>query len=238
MKTTSRQRSAVVVAALPKVAGNYAGKAAPARQRERREKLIAAGIRLIGTQGFAATSIDAVCSEAGLTKRYFYENFEHREALLQAAFRQGTGELLGSLMQAAAPHRGDARALVDAGVRATFTFVRAHPHEGRLIMIEALAVRGTLGRLYVERFGAFVDLLLGMTRPFLPQGIVSDTELVVMGRGAIGALIHLCQSWIATDFKQPIEELVAGTVRIFAGLGRELGNPAWHSHNAPSADAA
>lgn len=237
MKPLPRQRSAAIATRIPKVAGTYAGKAAPARQRERREKLIAAGIRLIGTQGFAATSIDAICGEAGLTKRYYYENFEHREALLQAAFRQVTGELLNALMLAAAPHRGDARALVDAGVRATYAFVRAHPHEGRLLMIEALAVRGTLGRLYVERFGAFVDLLLGMTRPFLPQGIVSDVELAVMGRGAIGALIHLCQSWIATDFKQPVEELVAGTVRIFAGLGRELGNPAWHSHNTPSADA-
>ncbi len=238
MKNTLPESAVAVATDTPrKAGGNYAGKAGPARQRERREKLIAAGITLIGEQGFAATSIDAICNEAGLTKRYFYENFEHREALLQAAFRQVTGNLLAALVKAAAPYRSDARALVDAGVRAIYAFVYANPNEGRLIMIEALAVRGTLGRLYVERYGDFVDLLLDMTRPFLPEGIVSDTELVVMGRGATGALIHLCQSWIATDFKQPVEELVAGTVRIFAGLGRELGNPAWHAQHTPSADA-
>ncbi len=36
-------------------------------------------------------------------------------------------------------------------------------------------------------------------------------------------MIHLCQSWIATDFKQPITELIDGTERVFAGMGRELG---------------
>jgi hypothetical protein len=49
----------------------------------------------------------------------------------------------------------------------------------------------------------------------------------VMARGAIGSLIHLCQVWIATDFKQPIEELVTGTEYIFRGMGRDLGIPGW-----------
>ena len=227
MKPIAQKQPAAQQAERPKLAGTYAGKDGPARQRERLDKLVTAAVRLIGAQGFAATSIDAVCNEAGLTKRYFYENFETREALLQAAFRHATSEMLTALLQATAPHRGDARALIAAGVRATFAYVRANPDQGRLIMIEALAVRDTLGRLYVESFGVFVDLLLNFTRPFLPLGVATDTELAVMARGAVGALIHLCQSWIATDFKQPVEELVAGTNRIFAGLGRELGNPAW-----------
>lgn len=227
MKTTLKRRPPATAPDPRKVAGNYAGQDATARQRERRRKLVAAGIQLIGSQGFAASSIDAICAEAGLTKRYFYENFETREALLQSAFRQATGDFLASLIQATTPHRSNARDLVEAGVRATFAYVRANPHQGRLIMIESLAVRGPLGRLYGEQFSAFVELLLGFTRPFLPAGVASDTELTVMGRGVVGALIHLCQTWIATEFKQPMEELVAGTTRIFAGLGRELGNPAW-----------
>lgn len=205
----------------------YGGKDAHTRQAERRDKLLAAGIALIGEQGFAATTIDDICREAGLTKRYFYESFATREALLMAAFESVTRELFSHVARAAAPHGGDSRALVRVGVRETFAFVASQPAKGRLMMIEAMSVRSQLGRLYVKQFGAFVELVLSMTRPFLPPGAATEDELAVMARGAVGAIIHLCQGWIATDFKQPMEQLVDGTVRIFAGVGRELGVPGW-----------
>ncbi|MDP1775656.1 MAG: TetR family transcriptional regulator, partial [Moraxellaceae bacterium] len=49
----------------PRIARKYGGKDALARQKERKDKLLAAGIKLIGREGFAATSIDAICAEAG-----------------------------------------------------------------------------------------------------------------------------------------------------------------------------
>ncbi|MCR9090460.1 TetR/AcrR family transcriptional regulator [Algiphilus sp.] len=205
----------------------YAGKDASTRQAERRDKLLVAGVDLIGTKGFVATTIDDVCREAGLTKRYFYESFENREALLTTAFEGVTWELLQRIGKAAAAHARDARALVRTGVRETFAFVAEHPAKGQLMMIEAMSVRSQLGRLYVKQFGAFVELVLSLTRSFLPPDTATEAELTVMARGVIGAIIHLCQGWIATDFKQPIDELVAGTVRIFAGIGRELGIPDW-----------
>ncbi|WP_420429081.1 TetR/AcrR family transcriptional regulator [Algiphilus sp.] len=205
----------------------YAGKEASTRQAERRDKLLVAGMALIGDKGFVATTIDDICREAGLTKRYFYESFENREALLTAAFERVTRELLQRIAIAAAPHAQDARALVRIGVHETFAFVAEHPAKGRLMMIEAMSVRSELGRLYVKQFGAFVELVLSLTRPFLPAGAATEAELTVMARGVIGAIIHLCQGWIATDFKQPIDELVDGTVRIFGGIGRELGIPGW-----------
>jgi len=205
----------------------YAGKAASTRQAERRTKLLAAGIRLIGLQGYAATSIDAVCSEAGLTKRYFYESFSGSEELLVAAYTVVVREFLASIMQATAPHLGDPRKLVRAGLQQTFGYVREHPDKARLIMIEAMSVRSQLGMLYGNSYNEFVSLLVGFTKPFLQDKGPDDAILAVMARGAVGALIHLCQGWIATGFKQPIEELVNGTERIFGGMGRDLGIAAW-----------
>ena len=207
--------------------GRYAGKAASTRQAERRKKLLAAGIRLIGREGYAATSIDAVCSEAGLTKRYFYESFANSEELLIESYRAVTREFLTSIMQATAPHLSDSRKLVRAGLQQTFSFVKENPDKARLVMIEAMSVRSQLGRLYGSSYDEFVKLLVGFTKPFLPGKGPGDAILAVMARGAVGALIHLCQGWIATGFKQPIEDLVTGTERIFGGMGRELGIPAW-----------
>lgn len=220
---TARQRS-----------GRYAGKAATTRQAERRKKLLAAGIRLIGREGYAATSIDAVCSEAGLTKRYFYESFASRDELLVESYREVTRELLTSIMHAATPYLRDSRKLVRTGLQQTFSFVRKHPDRARLIMIEAMSVRSQLGRLYGSSYNEFVNLLVGFTKPFLPDKGPGDAILAVMARGAVGALIHLCQGWLATGFKQPIEELVTGTEHIFGGMGRDLGITAWV--NSPGGD--
>jgi AcrR family transcriptional regulator len=206
---------------------SYAGKDGPTRAAERRDKLVAAGIRLFGRQGFAATSIDALCAEAGLTKRYFYESFASSEDLLIAAYRTATRTFMQSILAAAAPHRHDARALVRAGVEQVYGFVRAHPDESRLIMIEATAVRSQLGRVYGRSYADFVELLVALTKPFLGDQRPDDAVLAVMGRAATGAIIHLCQGWLATDFRQPVEELIVGTERLLGGMGRELGVRGW-----------
>lgn len=210
-----------------RTSGQYAGKAAATRQRERRTKLMAAGIELIGREGFAGTSINAVCAQAGLTKRYFYEAFASNEDMLIQAYRAVAADMLKSISRKTSPHLNDSRKLVQAGIRAAFEYVAAEPLKARLMFIEAQSVRGQLGRVYVESMNGFVELLLAFTKPFLLPNTTTDAELRVMARGVIGSLVHLCQGWIASDYKQPMDELVSGTERIFAGVGRELGVAGW-----------
>lgn len=210
-----------------KHSGQYAGKTAAARSRERHNKLIEAGIYLIGRNGYSATSIDAVCTEAGLTKRYFYEAFANREELLTAAYKSVTQEFVNAIMQQAAPHLDDSRALVHAGLVGTFGYVVNNPNKGRLMMVEATSVRSQLGTVYGEGYEEFVNLLVGFTTPFIDNNDVSEKQLRVLAKGVIGAIIHLCQSWIATDFKQPVEELIDGTEMILGGIGMQLGIAGW-----------
>lgn len=65
-------------------------KAAPTQKRQRdpdatRQKLIDATVRLMLRQGFAGTSVDMICSEAGVTKGSFFHHFESKEAIGRAA---------------------------------------------------------------------------------------------------------------------------------------------------------
>ena len=64
----------------------WRGQTTQERQSERRDRLIEAGIELFGTRGYANTPVKAICEEAGLTERYFYEAFEDREALLDQIY--------------------------------------------------------------------------------------------------------------------------------------------------------
>lgn len=69
----------------------------PARRRDpeaTRARLIHAAIELILHQGFAATTVDQICTAAGLTKGSFFHHFPNKEALglsaLQAWGQVGT----------------------------------------------------------------------------------------------------------------------------------------------------
>lgn len=57
----------------------YGGVEANLREEDRRKKLIEAGLEAFGTKGYAKTNIKTICKLAGLTERYFYESFRHKE---------------------------------------------------------------------------------------------------------------------------------------------------------------
>lgn len=46
-----------------------------------RDKLLEAGIKLVRAQGYAATSVDQLCGEAGVTKGAFFHHFASKEVL-------------------------------------------------------------------------------------------------------------------------------------------------------------
>lgn len=50
-----------------------------------RDKLLEAAVKLIRSNGFAATSVDQLCGEAGVTKGAFFHHFASKEALGVAA---------------------------------------------------------------------------------------------------------------------------------------------------------
>lgn len=65
-------------------------KKAASKKRERdpagtRQRLIDATVRLMLNQGFAGTSVDLICKEAGMTKGSFFHHFESKEAIGKAA---------------------------------------------------------------------------------------------------------------------------------------------------------
>ena len=74
--------------------GRTAGKRGTARVR-----LLEAATRLVRAQGLSATSVDAICAEAGVTKGAFFHHFGSKEALAVAAadhWSHTTGELFAA----------------------------------------------------------------------------------------------------------------------------------------------
>ena len=85
-------------AARPGPARAYGGVSEEQRRAARRLRLLEAGLEIIGTQGYAAATLRAVCARAELTERYFYESFANREALLVGVHRWVVDQLRACLL--------------------------------------------------------------------------------------------------------------------------------------------
>ena len=93
----------------------YAGLSADERDNARRERLLAAMRELVGTIGYAATSVDRVCTAAKVSTRDFYRAYTSKEdafldlystligqsfASAHAVFERGSGVPLGTRISA------------------------------------------------------------------------------------------------------------------------------------------
>jgi TetR/AcrR family transcriptional regulator, transcriptional repressor for nem operon len=67
----------------------------PAELPETKRKLVDAGVTLMRARGYNATTVDHICSEAGVTKGGFFHYFKSKDELAQAAltrFRAGKAQ--------------------------------------------------------------------------------------------------------------------------------------------------
>ncbi|WP_161600608.1 TetR/AcrR family transcriptional regulator [Mycolicibacterium hodleri] len=103
---------------MTEVKRRYRGVSADDRQQRRRRLLIDACLDLIGEGGIAAVTAESVSATAKLTKRYFYESFAGRDAILVAALDELFEELIAKIEVAiSAAHPGiRAEAITDVFV--------------------------------------------------------------------------------------------------------------------------
>jgi TetR/AcrR family transcriptional repressor of nem operon len=69
-----------------------------------RQKLLDAALSVIRTKGYAATTLDELCAEAGVAKGSFFHHFKNKEALGVAAAEYWS-ETTGAFFEAAPYHR-------------------------------------------------------------------------------------------------------------------------------------
>ena len=69
-----------------------------------RQKLLDAALSLIREKGYSATSVDELCTHAGVTKGAFFHHFKSKDALAVAAANHWT-EITGAFFETAPYHR-------------------------------------------------------------------------------------------------------------------------------------
>lgn len=119
----------------------WQGQTPDAREADRRERLVEAGLELVGTQGVAALTMRAACREASVGPRYFYELFATREELLEAVYDETVVRIREPILAAvvaAAESEGVPAAIVTAFDTAV-AVVEDDPRIGRVLFRESAA---------------------------------------------------------------------------------------------------
>ncbi len=150
------------------------------RTEATRAKLIAAGRRLFGDAGFAATSIEDLAREADVTRGALYHHFPGKEALFTAVFEGAEEELMTAAGKAAA-RETDAWRRLHAGCRGFLRASRA-PDLQRIVLLDAPAVLGWDGWHAAEERYA-----LGVLRAAIEAAMAEGH----LRRRPAGALAHL-----------------------------------------------
>ena len=193
-------------------ARGWAGTTLDARRAERRRKLLDAGLELLGTGGVPALTVRSVCRQAGLTDRYFYENFADRAELMIAVFDEVAAEAATVLLAAAAAG-GDDATVARAAVDAFLALIADDPRKGRVLLLAPLTdpALGMRGVALSPMFTEIVRAELGR------RGSAAGAQLTATA--LIGALANLFIRWLDGSLDVSRRTLRDYCVRLLVNAG-------------------
>jgi AcrR family transcriptional regulator len=173
----------------------YGGISATDRRAERRRKLLAAGRRIWGESGVTEVTVRGVCNEAGLTSRYFYEQFQNREELLFAISDDVRDELLEALVVAGIGNPGTLGEKLRSALRAFLDIIAADPHVHRIATGDVSSVGGL-----AQHRTQILDMITDLVIQHAPEVLSGEApDPLDLRRGAVfmvGGVNQLIEAWL------------------------------------------
>jgi len=194
--------------------GVYGGQSAEERRAERRAQLLAAGLDLLGTEGWNATTVRGVCERARLTSRFFYESFEDLEGLAVAVFDEVAEDVTERVIAAVEAAQADPPRQARAAIE---TFVRTltdDPRRARVAFVEGLASEALLERR-LATMRAFAELIAAQARESYGSPAGEDPLVDLTARLLAGGLAELMITWLEGEIEMGREQLIDDCVALF-----------------------
>ncbi|RDH80640.1 TetR/AcrR family transcriptional regulator [Mycolicibacterium moriokaense] len=180
----------------------YRGIEAAERLDQRRRRLLDAGLDLLSRSDTDPT-VRAVCGQAGLTARYFYESFTDKDEFVAAVFDSAVADIAATTQAAvaASPPAEQNR----AGMANLVHTIRADARIGRLLFDVTLS-NPVILRKRADLGGVFAILAGQHVESTLRRGQTGRSKAAV--NFAVGGVGQTLSAWLAGDIDLEADALV------------------------------
>lgn len=182
----------------------YGGVEARERIAQRRNRLLEAGLELLcGTDDAGELTVRAICRQAGLSARYFYESFTDKDELVAAVFDWVIADIATTTQAAVSAARPKAQSR--AGMANIVRTIAGDPRIGRLLFSSHLA-NAVLARKRVEA-GALMATLSGQ-QAIESLGVRDNDRVKATAHFVVGGVVQTISAWLAGDVDLEPDQLV------------------------------
>ncbi|MEU7630474.1 TetR/AcrR family transcriptional regulator [Nocardia sp. NPDC049220] len=196
----------------------YAGQPVEDRQRQRRARFLESGLTVFARDGYANSSVGAICKDAGLSSRQFYEEFTGRESLLLELYEHIDRESRDAVTKALAS-KSDASALdiVDAGVRAYVESIGSDPRKARVALVEVVGAGPKVEKFRLELRRVWGSLLAGAAEDAALHGEIPTGDYEMRVLAIIGAVNYVVDAWSVADPRPPLDDVIRVLSKVIIG---------------------
>lgn len=183
----------------------YRGVHAAQRIAQRRRRLLEAGLELLGGRSAPAElTVRAICAQAGLAARYFYESFVDKDAFVSAVFDWVVADIAATTQAAvaSAPAREQSR----QGMANIVRTISEDPRVGRLLF-DIHLTNPVVSRKRAES-GALFALLSGQHAGTALQ-VAPSEQLKAAAHFVVGGVAQTLSAWLAGDVTFTAEQLAS-----------------------------
>ncbi|CCQ15562.1 Transcriptional regulator, TetR family [Rhodococcus sp. AW25M09] len=192
----------------------YNGMSADDRLADRRARLLDAGLEVFATAGAGGTTMTAICAQAKLTERYFYENFSSRDDLLERVVDAISDEIRAKALSALHSPAPTVEEQVHNAIDAFVGVLTEDPRKGRVAMIESLAV-DSLRAYRRKSMRAFAHLVAEQSRELYGDQAYPQPQSEINGLLFIGGLAELVIAWLNDEIDITPADIVDAATRQF-----------------------
>jgi AcrR family transcriptional regulator len=181
---------------------------------ERRKLIEDAAARLFAERGYAATTVEDIVVEAGVSKPMLYRHFESKKDLHMRLLEHRRDELAAAPLDSFLEDGRDPEQRLPAMIDAWFAHVEAHPATSRILFQDSSGdpdIQALQRELRRRQRAADMALL----REFAPQ--LPVRELEPLGEIIRSSLTGLALWWLDNP-EVPRSVLVAAVLRVTTGV--------------------
>lgn len=199
-------------------ARDYGGLTGSERVAQRRERVLAAGLEILGTAGVAGLTVRGVIEESGLAPRYFYESFDNVDELQLAVFDRIIDELEMVAREAILAAPRTARDRIRAVIAGMVQVLLQDRRKGRVLFVASLG-SPCLAPRRTEEANRFAALLALQARNVWRDRTPNSHAVVTTSHFAIGGFAETLAAVLEDRMSVEVEVLIEDLTELFLGTG-------------------